>query len=186
MTAELVVLSAGYAHERVASSVTLIVDGDSVIVVDPGMVSHRNAILDPLHHRGIDPSDVTDIVLSHHHPDHTMNVALFPLARVHDCQATYLNDVWLDAEPERDLSNHVRLLSTPGHTAEDVSTAVQTTDGLVVCTHLWWHSDGPADDPFAPDRELLADQRRRVLALNPTLIGPGHGPAFIPSSSTPV
>ena len=186
MTAELAVLTAGYANDRVASTVTLIVDGDAVIVVDPGMVSDRAVILDPLRERGIDPRDVTDVVLSHHHPDHTINVALFPVARVHDFQAVYLGDVWEDAEAERSLSTDVRLLATPGHTPQDISTAVTTVNGLIVCTHLWWHSDGPADDPFSPDRSVLVEQRHRVLDLNPTLIVPGHGPAFAPDADTPL
>jgi glyoxylase-like metal-dependent hydrolase (beta-lactamase superfamily II) len=62
---------------------------------------------------------------------------------------------------------------------------VQTAAGLVVCTHLWWSSEGPAEDPFAPDRALLRVSRERVLALDPVLIVPGHGPAFVPDEGTP-
>ena len=186
MTAQLDVLHTGYADERVASTVVLVRDGDAVIVVDPGMVASRAAILDPLAHLGVDPDDVTDIVLSHHHPDHTINVALFARARVHDVQAVYHGDVWQDAEPDRDLTPSVRLLATPGHTPQDVSTLVTTDDGLVVCTHLWWTAEGPADDPYAPDRALLAAQRERVLGLAPVLLVPGHGAPFAPGPSTPV
>ena len=32
----------------------------------------------------------------HHHPDHTMNIALFPNAEVVDFWARYINDLWLD------------------------------------------------------------------------------------------
>ena len=42
------VLQAGYAHDRVGSSITLIRDGDALIVADPGMVASRSLILDPL------------------------------------------------------------------------------------------------------------------------------------------
>jgi glyoxylase-like metal-dependent hydrolase (beta-lactamase superfamily II) len=28
--------------------------------------------------RGLAPGAITDVVLSHHHPDHTVNAALFP------------------------------------------------------------------------------------------------------------
>ena len=80
----------------------------------------------------------------------------------------------------------MRLLATPGHTPQDVSTLVTTDDGLVVCTHLWWTAEGPADDPYAPDRALLAAQRERVLGLAPVLLVPGHGAPFAPGPSTPV
>jgi hypothetical protein len=39
---------AGYADDRVAGTISLIRDEDRVIVVDPGMVPARSAILHPL------------------------------------------------------------------------------------------------------------------------------------------
>ena len=72
-TARLDVLFTGYAADRVAGTVSLIRDGDRVIVVDPGMVPARAAILDPLEELGVSPHDVTDVVLSHHHPN-TINL----------------------------------------------------------------------------------------------------------------
>lgn len=83
------------------------------------------------------------------------------------------------------LSPSIALMTTPGHTAEDVSTLVTTAEGLVVLTHLWWTTEGPAEDPFAPDREQLRAARQRVLALGPALIVPGRGAPFAPSASTP-
>ena len=70
-------LHAGYAHDRVGSSVVLVRDGDALIVADPGMVANRSLILDPLADLGVAPGDVTHVFLSHHHPDHTVNIALF-------------------------------------------------------------------------------------------------------------
>lgn len=91
-------LHAGYANDRVASSVVLVRDGDATIVVDPGMVANRALILDPLTARGVAPEAVTHIFLSHHHPDHTINCALFPNAEVVDFWARYRDDLWLDHE----------------------------------------------------------------------------------------
>jgi glyoxylase-like metal-dependent hydrolase (beta-lactamase superfamily II) len=79
----------------------------------------------------------------------------------------------------------VRLIETPGHSPQDITTLAATAEGVVACTHLWWSSAGPADDPYAPDRELLRAGRERVLAIA-SLIVPGHGPAFRPDSSTPL
>ena len=94
MTANLVVLCAGYAAERVASTVVLIRDEGAVIVVDPGMVASRQQILGPLAELGVAPASVTDVVFSHHHPDHTLNAALFERARFHDFWAIYQDDTW--------------------------------------------------------------------------------------------
>jgi glyoxylase-like metal-dependent hydrolase (beta-lactamase superfamily II) len=189
MTARLDVLTVGYGDERVASTVVAIRDGAFVAVVDPGMVASRSRILDPLRDLGIAPDEVTDVVFSHHHPDHTLNAALFAEARFHDFQAIYRDDVWQDRELTGDtseLSPSVRMLLTPGHTPQDVSTLVETDDGLIVCTHLWWFQQGPADDPFAPDREVLRASREKVLALRPALIVPGHGAPFAPTDDTPL
>ena len=72
-TAQVSVLHEGYAREdtggeRVGSTVTLIMDGGRVIVVDPGMVSGRDALLGALAGHGPGPDEVTDVVFSHHHP----------------------------------------------------------------------------------------------------------------------
>jgi hypothetical protein len=118
MPARLDVLCTGYAAERVASTVVLIRDGTAAIVVDPGMVAARRQILDPLSWLGVEPGAVTDVVLSHHHPDHTLNAALFVRARVHDFWAIYEGDSWTDRPADGfALSPSVRLMATPGHRA---------------------------------------------------------------------
>jgi glyoxylase-like metal-dependent hydrolase (beta-lactamase superfamily II) len=179
MTALLDVLCAGYAADRVASTVVLIRDEGAVIVVDPGMVASRERILGPLAQLGVDSAQVTDVVLSHHHPDHTLNAALFERARVHDFWAIYQGDVWTDRPADGfQLSPSVTLMATPGHTAQDISTLITTEDGLAACTHLWWSEEGPAVDPLAEDQELLEQSRARLLARTPALIVPGHGAPF--------
>ncbi|HEY7044928.1 MAG TPA: MBL fold metallo-hydrolase [Nocardioidaceae bacterium] len=179
MTAELHVLCAGYAHDRVASTVTLIRDEGRAVIVDPGMVSDRRNILEPLASLGVDPSEVGDVVFSHHHPDHTLNAALFERARFHDFWAIYEADNWTDRPADGfQLSASVRLMATPGHTAEDITTLVETSEGLVACTHLWWSEDGPAADPLAEDQAALERSRARLLELEPLLIVPGHGAPF--------
>jgi glyoxylase-like metal-dependent hydrolase (beta-lactamase superfamily II) len=189
--AELHLLHEGYlsgrGEDRVGSTVSLARDGDVVVVIDPGLVPDREAILGPLAILGVGPNEVTDVVISHHHPDHTLNVALFPNARLHDHWAWYRDDRWVSRPAEGfELASGIRLIQTPGHSHEDISTLVDTLDGLAVATHLWWTEEGPAEDPYAPDRETLRRSRERVLGL-PGLIRilPGHGPAFAPGAGTP-
>jgi glyoxylase-like metal-dependent hydrolase (beta-lactamase superfamily II) len=151
------------------------------------MVPRRSAILEPLAALGVEPEDITDVVVSHHHPDHTINVALFPNARLHDHWAWYRDDLWVDRAAEGfEVSPNVRLLEVPGHTPQDIATVVDSSEGVVVFTHLWWMADGPEEDPYSPDMALVHANRERVLAL-PGLVRvvPGHGPAFAPGSDTP-
>ena len=184
------VLHEGYAREepggdRVGSTVTLILDAGRVIVVDPGMVPDTAALLAALAAHGPGAGDVTDIVFSHHHPDHTINAALFPAARIHDHWATYTGDLWIGRDPgEFDLTSSVRLVPSPGHTAEDITTLAATAEGVYACTHAWWGPDGPAEDPLATVPGALHASRERILAVA-TVILPGHGPAFRPGPETP-
>jgi len=188
--AEVHVLFEGYVGRgddgnHVASTVSLIRDGDALIIVDPGLVPDRAVILEPLRDLNVGPDDVTDVIFSHHHPDHTVNAALFPGAQIHDVMATYRDDLWLSHPAEGfEVSPQVRLIETPGHSREDITTLVETDEGTIALTHLWWAAEGPADDPYTFDREVLRAQRERVLEIA-TRIVPGHGPAFTPGASTP-
>jgi glyoxylase-like metal-dependent hydrolase (beta-lactamase superfamily II) len=187
-SAEVHVLHEGYVglkgdYERVSGTVTLIIDGEAVIVVDPGMVADRSALLAALAAHGPRPEDVTDVVFSHHHPDHTVNAALFPNARIHDHWAVYAGDRWLDRDAEGAvLAPSVRLLRTPGHTSEDISTIASTADGVYACTHAWWSAEGPEEDPLGTDAAALQVSRARLRALAAVII-PGHGAPFRPGES---
>jgi glyoxylase-like metal-dependent hydrolase (beta-lactamase superfamily II) len=187
-TAELHVLHAGYirwSDSRVASTVTFIRDGDLRLVVDPGLVVSTDLILGPLANLGVRPDEVTDVVFSHHHPDHTLNAALFPEARFHDHWAMYHGDAFVVVEQtDRDLSRSVRLVATPGHTPQDITTLVSTADGVAALTHLWWSAQGPGEDPVATDPEALHAGRARILDIA-DLIVPGHGAPFTPGADTP-
>ncbi len=95
-----VLVEGAAADDSVMSTVSLVRDGAAIIVIDPGMVRDRSQILEPLAALDVDPDQVTDIVLSHHHPDHTLNAALFPNARVHDHWAIYERDQWISRQAD--------------------------------------------------------------------------------------
>lgn len=172
-------LHAGYTGERTASSIVLVRDADANIVVDPGMVARRALILDPLRELGVAPEDVTHVFLSHHHPDHTINVALFPNAEVVDFWARYIDDLWLDMPGDgyRPTPN-TEVWLTPGHTPQDASLIVRADDAVYAMTHLWWHADRtPEIDPVADDQDAIEQGRKRVIAVADVVI-PGHGGPF--------
>jgi len=175
-------LHAGYIRDdgsRVGSSISLVRDGDAILVADPGMVARRSMITDELAARGVPPEAVTHIWISHHHPDHTMNIALFPNAEVVDFWARYRDDLWLDHDGDGyRVTPHAQLWLTPGHTEEDTTLVVEADDGVYALTHLWWRPDrSPAVDPYASDQAALERARERVLAAADVVI-PGHGDLF--------
>jgi glyoxylase-like metal-dependent hydrolase (beta-lactamase superfamily II) len=173
------VLHAGYTGERVGSSVVLVSDGDATIVVDPGLVRARSLILEPLAALGVAPEAVTHVFVSHHHLDHTMNIALFERAEVVDFESRFRDDLWLDHDGDGYvLSPHATLWQTPGHTEQDASLIVEAEDGVYAMTHCWWHTDRtPELDPFCRDQAVLERSRRRVLEAADIVV-PGHGAPF--------
>ena len=177
--ARLDVLFDGYGNDDgVAGTVSLLRDGDVTAIVDPGMVPSRASILDPLAALGVDREQVTDIILSHHHPDHTMNIALFPESvTVHDHWATYVRDQWTPRPAEGvQLSRGIKLLETPGHTPQDITTLVETDDGVAALTHLWVWQGSPGSG-LDVDPAAVEEHRARILEVASIII-PGHGPRF--------
>ena len=172
-------LHAGYATDRVASSVVLVRDADALIVCDPGMVARRSLITEPLADLGVAPEAVTHVFLSHHHPDHTINIALFPNAEVVDFRARYREDLWIDHEGDGyELAPNSHLWLTPGHTEEDATLIVEADDGVYAMTHLWWNTDRtPEVDPMAVDQDAILRGRARVFGVADVVI-PGHGGPF--------
>jgi glyoxylase-like metal-dependent hydrolase (beta-lactamase superfamily II) len=169
----------------VASSCTLIRDGARAIVVDPGMAPSADAILGPLAALGVAPEAVTDVVLGHHHPDHTIHAGHFPNAAIHDHWAIYRGTDWEDSECDgRVLTPSVVLARTPGHTSEDLAVVVGTPEGIVVCTHSWFNAGTRVEDEDPEDAEQLRASRRAILEVADRIV-PGHGPAFVPTDATP-
>jgi len=191
-SAEVYILFNGYVQQsgdpemsRVASTVAFVREGEVRVIIDPGMVPDQQSILAPLAVLGESPATITDVIFSHHHPDHTLNAALFLNARFHDHWAIYQGDSWRDRRAEGyEVSPSIRLIETPGHTPQDITTLVGTRDGVVAFTHLWWFASGPAEDPLGDDMEAIHHNRERVLRIA-TLIVPGHGEPFVPDKSTP-
>ncbi|MFI5533695.1 MBL fold metallo-hydrolase [Kitasatospora sp. NPDC051853] len=181
-SASFTVLTTGYTLSTgpgVAATVSYVTDGGRHLVVDPGMVAHRDRILGPLAELGLAAEDVTDVVLSHHHPDNTMNVGLFGEAAVHDHKAEYRADQWTDRDADGyELTPSLRLIATPGHSPEDITLLAGTPEGVVAFVgDLWWRPNGPVEDPVSPDQTVLRASRERVLAAA-DLIVPGHGAPF--------
>ena len=173
-------LHAGYNRgDNVGSSVTFVRDGDVLIVCDPGLVASRSLIVDPLAALGVAPADVTHVFLTHHHPDHAVNAAMFPNAWVVDCWASYRDDLWLDHTGDGwQVSPNATLWLTPGHSNEDATLVVTADDGTWEMTHLWWLSDRtPEIDPYSPDQAKLDFHRARVLEVADIVV-PGHGEPF--------
>ena len=174
------ILVVGYADlPSVAGTVGLVRDGDRVIVVDPGMVKSRSLILDPLERLGMSADDVTHVFVSHHHLDHTVNIALFRQAEIVDFRSARRDDQVNSHQGEGfRVGPNTTIWLTPGHTPQNASLIVDAASGRYAFTHLWWRSDRtPEVDPYATDPATLTRNRQRLLEGVDVVI-PGHGEAF--------
>lgn len=85
---ELDIIVQGYPGKSVChgglgwSTIALLRGADRVVLVDVGTFSHRANLIAGLRARGLTPSDVTDVLLTHSHHDHAINWVLFPSARI--------------------------------------------------------------------------------------------------------
>jgi glyoxylase-like metal-dependent hydrolase (beta-lactamase superfamily II) len=64
------------------STIALIRGEGRVALVDVGSFSMRKSLIEQLAKRGLEPGDVTDVVLTHSHYDHSLNWILFRHARI--------------------------------------------------------------------------------------------------------
>ncbi len=64
------------------STIALLRGHGRVALIDVGSFSQRSLILARLRAHGLTPADVTDVLLTHSHWDHSINWVMFPQARV--------------------------------------------------------------------------------------------------------
>lgn len=85
---EIDVLVQGYPGKSVChgglgwSTIALLRGHGRVALVDAGSFAQRQPVLDRLQARGLLPGDVTDLLLTHSHWDHSVNWVMFPNASV--------------------------------------------------------------------------------------------------------
>ena len=64
------------------STVALVRTGTRIAIVDTGAFGFRKPLMKALAERGLAPKDVTDVLLTHSHYDHSVNWTLFSHARI--------------------------------------------------------------------------------------------------------
>jgi N-acyl homoserine lactone hydrolase len=64
------------------SSVVLLRAHDRIVLIDTGGFSMRAMLIKRFAERGLKPTDITDLLLTHSHHDHSVNWTMFPKARI--------------------------------------------------------------------------------------------------------
>lgn len=186
------ILVEGYAHPNedgsytASPTCTLVESNGKKFLVDPG--TNAEKLTEALKRENIEEKDLSFIYLSHYHPDHWLNVRLFPNLDIYDGEICWRGDREIFHQgklPDVD----VQILKTPGHATEDTSLLVKTEEGkIIICPDVFWWEDGKQtemtregyinlEDLFANDEEALINSR--ILVLNTAdFVIPGHGKMF--------
>lgn len=187
------ILIEGYAHpgkegEYFASPTSILVeDNGERILVDPG--TNTELLLKALEENSLKVEDIDMIFLSHYHPDHFLNIRLFPNTPIYDGLTIWTKDkeeMFKEFVP----GTGIKVFATPGHSTEQSSLLIETQDlGKVFLSQdvFWWEdgkqkSDTAEDlinleDPFANDKYALIQSRKLVLETADWIV-PGHGKIF--------
>lgn len=94
MSAQVKVLIEGYTNadskaesggeEKTCPTVSLVRDGDLIMVVDPGILESQQILVDALQKQGLGVDDVNMVCITHSHIDHYRNIGMFPeIGRAH-------------------------------------------------------------------------------------------------------
>jgi glyoxylase-like metal-dependent hydrolase (beta-lactamase superfamily II) len=188
-----------------STNTVLIRDGGLNIVVDPGILQlgRYGAFQKRLAELGLESGDIDMVVNTHCHYDHIEANYLFkgkPLI-VHEKEVEYCNNLYwpefteafmgimdIDAvSGEKRLTENVRVIETLGHTPGSISVLVETGEGLVACIgdaaivredFLEFRVPSVVTKNIAP--EVSVNSLKRIAALNPIKVVPGHDAAFDP------
>ncbi len=190
-----------------STNTVLIRDEGMNIVVDPGILQlgRNGAFQNRLAELGLETGDIDMVVNTHCHYDHIESNYLFkgkPLV-VHEKEVEYCSNLYwpefteafmgimeIDAvSGEKKLSENVRIIETLGHTPGSISVLAETGEGLVACIGdaaivredlLEFRVPSVVTKNIAP--EVSVNSLKRIAALNPFMVVPGHDAPFDPKT----
>ncbi|MFA6551335.1 MAG: MBL fold metallo-hydrolase [Patescibacteria group bacterium] len=189
---EIKILIAGYARPikggyLASPSTVLIKDSGKLILVDPG--ANAGLLLRALKKEKIKPADIGIIFLTHYHPDHILNIRLFPKADIYDSDTIYRGDQEIFYNGKNIPGTAIKIIATPGHAHEHASLIAKTKEGVyAIAGDVFWWDDREKPkmdkqsllnlkDEFAKDKKALRQSRLKLLKIADYII-PGHGVKF--------
>jgi glyoxylase-like metal-dependent hydrolase (beta-lactamase superfamily II) len=156
----------------------LVRDAGRTILIDTGMQQDGAHLDTALDDAGVSWSDISDVVLTHHHPDHIGAlghvIEKAPRATVHSGDA--LPNV--EAAHDGDRIGSLRVLATPGHTPGHICLVDETSGDVFTgdCVGIFGGQLQPAPAVFTADAERAAQSLRDLAAVRGRRMYFSHGP----------
>ncbi len=171
--ADSIAAGASSGEEKTCPTITLVRDGDVVMVCDPGELDSQAMLVDALKKEGLAVDDVTHVFITHSHIDHYRNIGMFEHAKTLEYWGVW--DKGTCVAWNEQFSKDIKVIKTPGHNYDGLTLLVTTTEGTIaICGDVFWNQSGPTPDPYASDPATLTKTRAHVLASADFII-PGHG-----------
>lgn len=180
------------------ASITLIKDPRGGIIVDVGCFGEEEIIKELLLAKGFSLKQIEKVIITHNHPDHLGNVGMFrnnnskiymPDSSFSVTAPNYFGlmpDKFYES-PGKKIYNQdskVNIISTPGHSGWDISVLYKGKEGTIAIVGdlFWSQKDWKEDSEFlglCVNPKMQKISRKYVKEkLRPSVIIPGHGPAF--------
>lgn len=186
MPAKVKILVEGYTNadskaesggdEKTCATISLIKDGNLVIVVDPGVLEAQQVLIDALQKEGLGVNDVNMVCITHSHIDHYRNIGMFENAKTLEYFGVWNKNASEDWHEQ--FTPNIQILKTPGHDYTSLTLFVKTEDGVVaICGDVFWKENYPEVDEYATNPKELENSRRIVLEMANFII-PGHAGMF--------
>ncbi len=190
-------------------SSTTLIQGEKNIIVDPGNfhVGFYGLVEDSLDQKGLSPSDIDIVLITHSHFDHMASTHLFPESKlvIGEGELDFARDLYwpefIDAittdrlaeveyisedDGMKELCDGVSVFSTPGHTPASISALVETDSeeialiGDVAMIEEEFRTRELSHWYTDEQVELINESMDRIEELDPDLIVPGHDAPFSP------
>ena len=158
----------------------LVEHAHGLTLIDTGLTAEPTSIGDRLAELGAEWSDVSDVLLTHDHPDHTGGLArVRELAHSATVWASPADRFTGDTSPlsEGMTVRGLDVLSLPGHTPGHLG-LIDTTTGAVLAGDAVGGSAGrlsPAPEMFTADLEQATRSLHRLAEVTTSRLIPSHG-----------
>lgn len=171
-----------------ANGTCTLVTGPHNIIVDTLTAWDGEKLIKALQDNNMSTKDINWVVCTHGHSDHIGCNYLFPFAKhvVGYCisEKEFYSDHDFASGNELIIDEYVKIVPTPGHTLQDVSVIVCTSDkGVVAITGDLFENERDINDDSiwkaaGSDNEKLQTENREKIMKIADWIVPGHGQMF--------
>jgi glyoxylase-like metal-dependent hydrolase (beta-lactamase superfamily II) len=199
----IVIVRTGTEQERVEgfyapATVSLIKDPNNYSLIDAGCYGEEQIIKRALKLNGVQTHHVKSVIITHNHPDHAGTISMFKNANI-----IMPDSAFRVAKPNifklipsdfyEKIGNRKKIIglegfsiaNTSGHAGQDISVLYEQENGTIaIVGDLFWSEKDWNDNSeflgLCVNPNMQRQSREYIRNLNPRVVVPGHGPAFLP------